>query len=578
MVDIVVNGQFVSVPDGATMLDACKQAGAKVPTLCYLPKVNCSGSCRMCVVEVEGESRLAAACNTPAANGMSVLTSTPRVVAARRANMQMLLSEHRSNCTSCKRNGTCELQSLASDLGMASEPYGSGLHAQPGLNSVWDPAFPLVRDSSKCIKCMRCVSECAKVQHCGVWDFTGSGSHMKVCVHDGEPIADAGCALCGQCITHCPTGALSERDDVDRVLAALADPDVLTVVQVAPAVRTSWCEDMGISREDATPGRLASALRAIGFDRVFDTDFAADLTIMEEANEFLEWISEGKPRPMFTSCCPGWVRFAKLHYPEFISQLSSCKSPHQMLGALVKNTIPGSAPELQGKRVFCLSVMPCLAKKYEAAVPQLSTDAGADVDAVLTVRELTRMLRMFAVDCANLEETPFDDPLGKSTGAGTIFGRTGGVMEAALRTAAFLLTGKNPSFADCDTTAATPEHPWVVKEVSIGDVALRIGISSGLENTSLLLDALSSGDESLDFVEVMACPGGCVGGGGQPIRSGVELAGRRAAVLNSLDAADSLRCSHENPDVQLLYDDLLGKPLGHLSEEWLHTDQASWDI
>lgn len=578
MVELFVNGQAVSVPDGATILQACKEAGARVPTLCYLPKVSQPGACRICVVEIEGESRLAAACNTPVSAGMSVLTSTPRVISARRANMRMILSEHRSHCTSCKRNGTCSLQRLAAELGIVSSDLDPKYR-----RDAWDDSFPLIRDSSKCIKCMRCVAECSKMQHCAVWDFTGSGPHMKVCVRDGEPIASAGCTLCGQCVTHCPTGALSERDDVDRVLSALSDPNVLTVVQVAPAVRTSWGEDMGVSRDVATPGRLACALRNMGFDRVFDTDFAADLTIMEEANELLEWIGEGKARPMFTSCCPGWVRFAKLHHPELVSQLSSCKSPHQMLGAVVKNTMGGAAGdedsgEIDGKRVFCLSIMPCMAKKYECDVPELSTDAGADVDAVLTVREFTRLMRMFGVDCAALDEEPFDNPLGLSTGAGTIFGRTGGVMEAALRTASFLATGKEAPLEACDTTEAAPDRPWVVKEMVLGDATLRIGVSSGLANVSQLLDALASGEESLDFVEIMACPGGCVGGGGQPIRHDLELAKPRAAVLNSLDAADGLRRSYENPDVQRLYDEHLGTPLSDLAEAWLHTDQQGWAI
>lgn len=573
MVSAIVDGKPVQLEDGATILQACRRAGANVPTLCHMPKVSAPGACRICMVEVEGEGRLAAACNTPLEDGMVVNTGTPRVIAARRANLQLILSEHRSHCTSCVRNGSCSLRKLAEELGVSSELYDARYSQE-----AWDASFPLQRDSSKCIKCLRCVAECAKVQHCAVWDITGSGPHIKVCVQEGAPIAKAACALCGQCITHCPTGALSARDDVDRVVAALADPDVLTIVQVAPAVRTSWAEGLGASRDEATPARLAAALRQLGFDRVFDTDFAADLTIMEEANELLEWIGEAKPRPMFTSCCPGWVRFAKTRYPQFVSQLSSCKSPHQMLGAVAKNTLPSFAPEAEGKRVLCVSVMPCLAKKYESGVPQLSTEAGPDVDVVLTVRELARMLKMFGVHPASLPEEPFDNPLGLSTGAGTIFGRTGGVMEAALRSAAFLVTGQNASLDSCAISEATPERPWVVKEVELGDARLRIGVASGLSNTAQLLDALEAGEESLDFVEVMACPGGCVGGGGQPIRANVELAGERASVLDSLDASDGLRRSHENPDIKRLYDDWLGKPLGEVSEAWLHTNQEAWDL
>ena len=455
---------------------------------------------------------------------------------------------------------------------MSEDEYAPVYHWE-----AWDKTFPLQRDATKCVRCMRCVAECAKVQHCAVWEAAGPAANRGVRVAGGTAIANSGCALCGQCITHCPTGALAARDDVDVVLGALADPETVTVVQVAPAIRSAWGEGVGLSREAATQGRMVAALRALGFDYVYDTDFAADLTIMEEANEFIEWVKQGKPRPMFTSCCPGWVRFAKQHYPKYVSQLSTSKSPHEMLGAVAKKLLSEKANE-QGKRVFVVSVMPCVAKKYEAGVSQLSTAAGQDVDAVLTTREFDRMLRMFNVNCAALDEQKFDDPLGLSTGAGTIFGRTGGVMEAALRSAAFFLTGQNPDFSACDTKAATSDKPWVDKELCIADMTLRIAIASGLENTSKLLDALDSGEASYDFVEIMACPGGCVGGGGQPIAFNGELAAERANVLNSLDGADTLRYSHENPDIKALYDSLLGHPLSEVAEELLHTDQSQWDL
>ncbi len=572
MVTVTIDGREVQAREGMTILGAAKKAGVQIPTLCWMKKINDIGACRMCVVDVEGEERMVAACNTPVCEGMQIHTNTPEVVRARQTNLKMILSEHRSECTSCVRSDTCALRKLAADFSITELPFD----AVPA-KSEWDESFPLVRDSSKCIKCMRCVAECEKVQHCAVWDFTGSGPHMKVTVKEGLPIAKADCALCGQCITHCPTGALTARDDTDVVLNALSDPDVITVVQVAPAVRSSWGEGVGLSREQATQGRMAAAMRRLGFDFVYDTDFAADLTIMEEGSEFLEWLKEGKKRPMFTSCCPGWVRFAKLHYPHYVEQLSSSKSPHQMLGAVVKNTMRATADE-EGKRLFVVSLMPCVAKKYECGVPQLSTEGGVDVDAVLTVREFDRMLRMFQVDCAALPEEDFDNPLGTSTGAGTIFGRTGGVMEAALRTAAYLLTGENPDFSTCDTTAATPDEPWVSKELDIAGTKVRIAIASGLGNTAKLLDALDAGEVEFDFVEIMACPGGCVGGGGQPIEFNRELGPERAKVLNNLDAADVLRYSHENPDIQRLYKDWLDKPLSETAEEWLHTDQETWDI
>lgn len=572
MYKVTIDGIAVSAPKGSTILDAAQLAGVDIPTLCFMKKINEIGSCRVCVVEVEGQEALAAACNTPVFDGMVVRTATPRVIAARRSNVETILATHRSECTTCKRSGTCALQSVANSLGVADFDRDPEYAFEE-----WDESFPLQRDATKCIRCMRCVAECAKVQHCAVWEVSGPAANRGVRVAGGVGIANAACALCGQCVTHCPTGALTARDDTSKVLDALADPQAITVVQVAPAIRSAWGEGVGLSRDEATQGRMASALRALGFDYVYDTDFAADLTIMEEANEFIEWIKEEKPRPMFTSCCPGWVRFAKQHYPQFVGQLSTSKSPHEMLGATAKALLSEQASE-QGKRVFVVSVMPCIAKKYEAGVPQLSSEAGQDVDAVITTREFDRMLRMFNVNCAALAESDFDDPLGTSTGAGTIFGRTGGVMEAALRSAAFFLTGEKPDFETCDTTAATPEKPWVDKTLEIAGMKLHIAIASGLDNTAKLLDALDAGEAIYDFVEIMACPGGCVGGGGQPIAFNCELARERAGVLNSLDGADVLRYSHENPDIKTLYERLYDHPLSQKAEELLHTNQAEWDI
>lgn len=572
MCKVTIDGAVVEVSEGATVLAAAKQAGANIPTLCWMKGVHDIGSCRVCVVEVEGEQGLAAACNTPVRDGMVVRTNTPRVVGARSQNLRTMLAGHRSECTTCVRSGTCALQKLTAD------PSVGELDFEPTyVFEEWDATFPLQRDATKCIRCMRCVAECAQVQHCGVWEMSGPAEHRRIRVAEGTRIDTAGCALCGQCVTHCPTGALSVRRDIHEVLAALADPDVFTIVQTAPAIRAAWGEGVGLEREKATAGRMVAALRRLGFDRVFDTDFAADLTIMEEASEFIEWVQDEKPRPMFTSCCPGWVRFVKQHYPEFVKQLSTSKSPHEMMGALVKNTL-GASLEQEGKRPFVVSIMPCVAKKYEADVPQLATEAGADVDVVLTTREFDRMIAMFNIDCAGLPEEDFDDPLGRSTGAATIFGRTGGVMEAALRTAAYFLTGQNPDFAVCDTTEATPERPWIDKEIEVANLTVKVAVASGLANTARLLDALKSGDVAYDFVEIMACPGGCVGGGGQPIAFNCELAAERGGVLNELDGADVLRYSHENPDIQRVYDQWLEKPLSETAEAWLHTDQAAWEI
>ncbi|MBQ9004638.1 MAG: (2Fe-2S)-binding protein, partial [Eggerthellaceae bacterium] len=403
MVKLTIDGREVEARDGATLLMAARKAGVDIPTLCWMRELNKIASCRVCLVEADGE--LVPACETVVRDGMEVRTTTPRVASARRQNLEALLETPRSESTSCARVDTCALRQLASDFAARESEY------LPPDRGLWDETFPLQRDDSKCIHCMRCVAECAKVQACAVWDFTGAGPNMGVVVREGLEISEAGCSCCGQCITHCPTGALTARNDIDVVMDAIIDPEVLTVVQVAPAVRASWGEGVGLAREDATPGRMASALRELGFDRVFDTDFAADLTIMEEGSEFIEWLKEGKKRPMFTSCCPGWVRFAKQHYPQFVGQLSSAKSPHQMMGAVVKNTMREQA-EADGKRLFVVSVMPCVAKKYECGVPQLATEAGPDVDAVLTVREFDRFLRLMHIDCAALEESEFDSPLG----------------------------------------------------------------------------------------------------------------------------------------------------------------------
>lgn len=573
MYNVTINDKAVQVPEGTSILDAAHAAGISIPTLCWMKDLNEIGSCRICIVETEGEDALSAACNTPVRDGMVIRTNSPRVIAARRENMRTILQGHRSDCTTCQRTGTCALQDIAADLNVGELDFEPLFDIEP-----WNETFPLQRDASKCIRCGRCVVECDKVQHCSVWDFKGPAAFRGITVKDGKDISEAGCALCGQCITHCPTGALTARNDIPKVLDALADPDTMTVIQFAPAIRSAWGEAMGLSHSEATPGRMAAAARRLGFDRVFDTDFAADLTIMEEGNEFIEYFTEGKKLPLFTSCCPGWVRFAKLHYPQIVEQLSTSKSPHQMLGALVKNTMTDTMEEARKKRLFVISVMPCVAKKYECGVPELSTEGGRDVDAVLTTREFNSMLRMFNVDCTDLPDERFDNPLGTSSGAATIFGRTGGVMEAALRTAAFVLTGSNPDFETCDTTEATPERPWTDKTLEIADLTIKIAVASGLENTAKLLDALEDGSAQYDFVEIMACPGGCVGGGGQPIVFNSEMAPKRAQVLNTLDRNDALRFSHENPDIQTLYNIYLKKPLSETAEAWLHTEQKTWTI
>ncbi len=577
MVNLTIDGKPVSVPEGVPILEAAEKVGAAIPTLCALRGVNEIGACRVCMVKLEGADRLVPSCVTPVEEGMVIYTHSPDVIETRRKNVELILSEHNTSCTSCVRGGNCALQDIASELGLSSVEYPVSFRER-----VWDKDFPLQRDESKCIKCMRCINICDNIQHLHVWDVVGTGSRTTVGVRDGQKIQDAHCSLCGQCITHCPTGALFARDDTTKVIEALADPDVITIVNTAPAVRTAWGEGLDLPREEATEGRMVSALRELGFDYVFDTDFAADLTIMEEGTELVERLTNPGDYawPMFTSCCPGWVRFVKQSYPEFMPNLSSAKSPHQMFGTVSKTYFADKVLDVDRKRIFVVSIMPCVAKKYEAGVPELDdAETGADIDAVLTVREFDRMIRAFGIDAKALDpNATFDDPLGLSTGAAVIFGRTGGVMEAALRTAGLLVTGEVLPLEDCDLTECTPNVPWTEKKFTIGDSTLRIAVASGLGNTRALLDAVKNGDVEYDFIEIMACPGGCVGGGGQPIAFNQELHTERAQVIRGLDNTMPMRMSHENPAVQKLYDDYLEKPCGHVAHELLHTDQAAWQI
>ena len=514
MVSLYIDNQTVQVPEGTTILAAAQSAGIKIPHLCYLKDINEIAACRVCCVEVEGERAMVTACNSPVKEGMVVHTNSPRARQTRRINVELILSQHDCKCATCVRSGNCQLQTIANDLGILSVPYETQL--PHGLRGAWTTTFPLYHDYNKCIKCMRCVQVCDKVQSLGIWDVAGTGGRTTIDVSGNRVIKDSDCALCGQCITHCPVGGLRERDDTGRAFAALADPDKITVVQVAPAVRTAWGEYFGLKREEATMERMAACLRRLGFDYIFDTNFTADLTIMEEGNEFLHrFKSGGLTRwPMFTSCCPGWVRFLKGQYPELTGQLSTAKSPQQMFGSVTKSWFAqklGVEPE----KIFCVSVMPCVAKKAECELPTMATEHGPDVDMVLTTRELVRMLRADKLEPASIPEEPLDSPLGTHTGAGVIFGATGGVMEAALRTASYVLTGENP---DPDAFAGVRTGPGLREATyEIAGIPVRCAVVSGLGNARQLIEQLKAGKVQYDFVEVMACPGGCVGGGGQPI-------------------------------------------------------------
>ncbi len=572
MVNLTIDGKQISVKENTTIMEAARQNGIPIPNLCYLKGINEIAACRVCVVELEGKERLITSCNNVAEEGMVIHTNSPKVRRDRKTNVELILSQHDNQCVICARSGNCSLQEIANDLNIIDIPFREEPKRIP-----WNMDFPLIRDYSKCIQCMRCIQICEKVQGLGVWDVEGTGSRTNVNVAGHKTIEEADCSLCGQCITHCPVGALRERDDTEKVWEAIEDPDKIVVAQVAPAVRTAWAEQLGLLPEDAPVGKILDALKKMGADYVFDTTFSADLTIMEEANEFVQRFTAGEfqERPMFTSCCPGWIRFIKSQYPHLVKQLSTAKSPQQMFGAVMKTYFAqklGVDPE----KIYTLSVMPCVAKKGEREMELFYEEyAGHDIDAVITTRELVKMIRSAHISPETLEDIESDRPMQEGTGAGVIFGATGGVMEAALRTAYFILKKENPP-ADAFKMVRSPgfqeNHGVMEAELSIDDITVRIAVVSGLGNARRLLDMIERGEVHYDFVEVMACPGGCVGGGGQPIHDGEEWAFERGKKLYSLDKEAQLRFSHENPDIIKLYEEYFGEPVSHKAHMLLHTD------
>lgn len=565
-----INGIEVEAPKGATILEAAHLADIQIPTLCFLKEINEIGACRICVVEVKGAKTLVAACMHPVSNGMEVWTNTPKVLESRRKTLQLLLSNHDRKCLSCVRSGNCELQNLCRELNVTDETYYEGERTPSEID---DSAAHMIRDNSKCILCRRCTAVCDKVQGIGVIGANERGFSTYIGSPYGMGLGETSCVSCGQCIAVCPTGALQEKDYTDQVLAAIADPEKYVVVQTAPSVRAALGEEFGYPIGTDVEGKMAAALRRMGFDKVFDTDFSADLTIMEEAHEFLNRVQNGGVLPLITSCSPGWVKYCEHYFPDLLDHLSSCKSPQQMFGAVTK-TYFAEKMGLDPEKIVCVSVMPCTAKKFEIGRPDQSAAGVPDVDIAITTRELARLIKRCGINFVNLPEETFDDPLGESTGAGVIFGATGGVMEAALRTAVETLTGETLGSLDFEEVRGTEG----IKEASylVNGLEVKVAVASGLANAREILEKIRRGEVDYHFIEIMACPGGCVNGGGQPqvpaeVRNFQDIRALRAKVLYQNDAQKALRKSHENPSIQKLYAEYLGEPGSHKAHKILHT-------
>lgn len=569
MVTLKIDGRTVQANDNATVLEAALQAGIKIPTLCNLKDINNIGACRICLVEDGKSHRLFASCVMPVSEGMEVVTNSAAVLSARRAVLELILSDHDRSCLTCKRNQNCELQTLSDELGVTEIEFDG----ERVLYTIDDASPCVVRDNNKCILCRRCVAACDQVQGVFAIGMQNRGHKTQIGSSFGHSLNEVACINCGQCIAACPTGALTEKDATKEVWAALADPDRFVVFQPAPAVRVAIGEEFGLPFGTRVTGKMVAAMRRLGADRVFDVDFAADLTIMEEGTELLGRLQNGGKLPMITSCSPGWVKFCEHFYPEFLENLSTCKSPNQMQGAITK-TFYAEREGLDPKKMFVVSVMPCTAKKFEIKREGMGRDGYRDVDASLTTRELARMIKQASMDFANLPDEDFDDLLGESTGAAVIFGVTGGVMEAALRTVADILAGedlKSIEYSDVRGFSGIKEAA-----VQIGDKTVRVAIAHGTGNAAKLLDAIKAGTCSYDFIEVMGCPGGCITGGGQPIvdareRYLVDVQKMRASAIYGEDEAKVIRKSHLNPSIQKLYDEYLCKPNSHKAHELLHT-------
>jgi len=563
MVNIKINDKEYSVPASYTILDAARDANVHIPTLCYLKDINQIGACRMCLVEIKGAKALQAACVYPVSEGLEIYTNTEKVRKARKTTLELILSNHEKKCLTCVRNRNCELQTLADELGIDELRY-------EGENETYEldcGSTSLVRDNNKCILCRRCVAACNN-QAISVIGCVERGFKTHVTSTFEKKINEVGCIFCGQCIVSCPVGALYEKNDIGKVNAAIDNPEKHVVVQTAPAVRAALGEEFGLPIGTPVTGKMVAALRRLGFDKVFDTDTAADLTIMEEGTEFINRFTKQENLPIITSCSPGWVKFCETYYPEFIPNLSSCKSPMEMFGAVIKSYYAEKSG-IDKKNIYSVAIMPCTSKKFEVSRDEFNQD----VDASLTTRELARMIKQAGIDFVNLPDEEFDQPFGEATGAGVIFGTTGGVMEAAIRTVYEVLEGK--ALDNLNVTAVRGLEGVKEATLTIAGKEVKVAVVHGTKNARVILDKVKAG-EKYDFIEVMACPGGCINGGGQPVvdartQAVVDVKAKRAGALYSEDEASTIRKSHENPNVQLMYKEFFGEPGSHKAHELLHT-------
>ncbi|HUW94018.1 MAG TPA: NADH-dependent [FeFe] hydrogenase, group A6 [Bacteroidales bacterium] len=563
-ITINVNGKDIKAKKGETVLDVLNRHGIKVPTLCHLKKMVPTGSCRMCVVENKKSNRLITSCSSAVEDGMEILTHSTRVTEARKVIVELLLSNHPDDCLYCVRNGNCELQGLSEELCITEKRIPGRKNKLPLDTS----SASIVRDPAKCILCGRCIRVCDEIMGVACIDFNGRGSKAVVATAFDKGMNTSSCVNCGQCIMVCPTGALTEKNHFSEIKQVLADPDKIVAVQYAPSISVSIAEELGMKPGKDISGIMNAALRKIGFDYVFDTSFAADLTIVEESNELINRIKENKNLPLITSCCPGWVKYAEEFMPELLPNLSTCKSPQQMAGAIIKSYF-ADQQGLNRENIYSVSIMPCTAKKFEAQREEMTRKGISDVDAVITTREFVKFIRLFGINMHEIEPETADTPMGIRTSAGKLFGNTGGVAEAAVRTAFYILTGREVVNFKIPEIRGLKEHKET--RIKIGDLDIGVAVVSGLANARKLLDQIKAGRKDIHFIEVMACPGGCVGGGGQPINLNENVLKERARSLYRIDDTESIKVSHKNPDLILLYKEFLGEPLGKKSHELLHT-------